>query len=225
MFYVTGDTHGSYDIKKIFSTFDSSHLTKDDYLIICGDFGLVWDNSLEEKFYLSQLEKEPFTTLFIDGNHENHNLLNQIQPVLWNGGYVHYIRPSILHLMRGQVFNINGTTFFTMGGAASIDKHFRKEGVSWWAEEMPSVEEYKAADKNLEKANFKVDYILTHTAPTSIVNQLIPEIKPPDKLTNYLENVKETVDYKHWYFGHFHIDKDIDDEHTVVYDNIIKLGE
>ena len=90
---------------------------------------------------------------------------------------------------------------------------------------MPSAEEYKTANKNLEKANFKVDYILTHTAPASIVNQLIPEIKPPDKLTNYLENVKETVDYKHWYFGHFHIDEDIDDEHTVLYNSIIKVGE
>ena len=138
---------------------------------------------------------------------------------------MHQIRPKVMHLMRGQIFNIDGTTFFTMGGAASVDKQFRKEGVSWWAEEMPSAEEYKTANKNLEKANFKVDYILTHTAPTSIVNQLIPEIKPPDKLTNYLENVKETVDYKHWYFGHFHIDEDIDDEHTVLYNSIIKIGE
>ncbi len=65
---------------------------------------------------------------------------------------------------------------------------------------MPSVEEYKTANKNLEKANFKVDYILTHTAPTSIVNQLIPEIKPPDKLTNYLKNEKENIDCKTAFF-------------------------
>lgn len=228
MFYVTGDTHGNYDIYKLSTPSlnkNNISLTSNDYLIICGDFGLVWNNSPDENYWLDWLNEKPCITLFVDGNHENHNLLNQMKPMLWNGGFVRQIRPKVMHLMRGQIFNIDGTIFFTMGGAASIDKQFRREGVSWWAEEMPSVEEYKAANKNLEKANFKVDYILTHTAPTSIVNQLIPEIKPPDKLTNYLENIKENVDYKHWYFGHFHIDEDIYDEHTVLYNSIIKIGE
>lgn len=154
---------------------------------------MVWNNCPDENYWLDWLNKKPCTTLFVDGNHENHNLLNQMQPVPWNGGFVHQIRPKVLHLMRGQVFNIDGTTFFTMGGADSIDKQYRVPYKSWWPEEMPSDEEYATAIKNLEKSNFAVDYILTHTAPTSIVNQLIPQIKPPDKLTNYLENVKETA--------------------------------
>lgn len=228
MFYITGDTHGDYDIHKLSNTAlnrNNITFTSEDYLIICGDFGLVWDNSSEENYWLDWINKKPCTTLFIDGNHENHNLLNQMQPVPWNGGFVHQIRPKVLHLMRGQVFNVDGTTFFTMGGADSIDKQYRVPYKSWWPEEMPSNEEYATAIANLEKSNFSVDYILTHTAPTSIVNQLIPEIKPPDKLTNYLENVKETVDYKHWYFGHFHVDEDIDNKHTAVYNSIIKIGE
>lgn len=227
MFYITGDTHGSYDIHKLSKPSlnkNSITLTSNDYLIICGDFGLVWNNSLDENYWLDWLNEKPCTTLFVDGNHENHNLLNQMQPILWNGGFIHQIRSKVMHLMRGQIFTIDGTTFFTMGGATSVDKQFRNPYKSWWEEEMPSMKEYKTANKNLEKANFKVDYILTHTAPTSIVNQIIPEIKSPDKLTNYLENIKENVNYKHWYFGHFHIDKDIDDKHTVVYDNIVKLG-
>ncbi|WP_418825946.1 hypothetical protein [Paratractidigestivibacter sp.] len=38
------------------------------------------------------------------------------------GGHVHIVRPNILHLMRGEVFDIDGTTVLAMGGAASHDR-------------------------------------------------------------------------------------------------------
>ena len=41
------------------------------------------------------------------------------------------ISDSICHLMRGQVFDIDGKTFFTFGGGNSIDKAWRTPGVSW----------------------------------------------------------------------------------------------
>lgn len=226
MIYITGDTHGPIDIHKLNKRyFDDSTLTKKDYLIICGDFGLVWDNSPEEKYWLDWLNDKNYTTLFIDGNHENHSLLNSYPIETWNGGKVHKIRDSVLHLMRGQVFTIDNHTFFTMGGADSIDKDWRIPGKSWWSEEMPSDEEYIEANLNLYNYENEVDYIITHTAPTSIVNQLIPEIKPPDRLTDFLEDIKKSVKYKHWYFGHFHGDRDIDEKYTLLYYNIIPLEE
>lgn len=224
MIYITGDTHGSIDIRKLNKRyFDDSTLTKNDFLIICGDFGLVWDNSPEEQFWLNWLNEKNYTTLFIDGNHENHSLLNSYPVEIWNGGKIHKIRDSVFHLMRGQVFTINNHTFFTMGGAASVDKNWRTPGISWWPEEMPNEGEYTEAIQNLRTYNHEVDYIITHTAPTSIVNQLIPEIKPPDRLTDFLEDIKKSVKYKHWYFGHFHDDRDIDEKHTLLYYNIIPL--
>lgn len=226
MIYITGDTHGPIDIHKLNKRcFDDTNLTKDDYLIICGDFGLVWDNSPEEKYWLDWLNDKNYTTLFIDGNHENHSLLNSYPIETWNGGKVHRISNSVLHLMRGQVFTIDNHTFFTMGGAASVDKDWRTPGISWWPEEMPSDEEYIEANLNLYNYENEVDYIITHTAPTSIVNQLIPEIKPPDRLTDFLEDIKKSVKYKHWYFGHFHDDRDIDEKYTLLYHNIIPLEE
>ena len=48
----------------------------------------------------------------------------------WHGGKVHKINDSIIHLMRGQVYNIDNNNIFTFGGAASVDKEFRKENVS-----------------------------------------------------------------------------------------------
>ena len=79
-------------------------MTKDDYVIIAGDFGFIWDNSKEQQWYLNWLESKNFTTLFVDGNHENFNLINEYPIINWNGGKVHQIKPSVYHLMRGQAF-------------------------------------------------------------------------------------------------------------------------
>lgn len=228
MIYLTGDLHGGIDIHKLSKrNFDDSALTKSDYLIILGDFGLIWNSppTHEEEYWLNWLSKKNYTTLFIDGNHENHLLLNSYPVTTWNGGKIHKICDSVFHLMRGQIFTIDNHTLFTMGGADSIDKAWRTISKSWWPEEMPNKEEYTEGIQNLRLFNHQVDYIITHTAPTSIVNQLIPEIKPPDQLTNFLEAIKAGTQYKHWYFGHFHEDRDIDKKHTLLYYNIIPLGE
>ncbi len=93
----------------------------DDYVIICGDFGGIWSSDQEDTEKLDWLEDRPFTTLFVDGDHENFDLLNALPVQEWHGGKVHCVRPHVLHLMRGQVFDIGSRTFFTMGGAASHD--------------------------------------------------------------------------------------------------------
>ena len=79
MIYITGDTHGTIDWEKINTTRfpEQKNLTKDDYLIILGDFGGVWDGADQDRYILKTYEKRNFTTLFIDGNHENHDLLNK----------------------------------------------------------------------------------------------------------------------------------------------------
>ena len=122
--YITGDTHG--DVRRLNTTsfYEQKEMTKDDYVIILGDFGLVWDykgESREERNWLNWLEEKSFTTLFIDGNHENHDRIREMSVEMWNGGKVHKVRPSVIHLMRGQVFNIDGLKIFTFGGARSHD--------------------------------------------------------------------------------------------------------
>ena len=102
MIYITGDTHGDYSRFTDEAFPVQSSLTKDDYVIICGDFG-IWDNSKIENYNFDFLESRPYTTLFVDGNHENYDLLNKYPAKEWNGGYVQYIRPSVIHLMRGNI--------------------------------------------------------------------------------------------------------------------------
>jgi len=221
LIYITGDTHRDLDIDKI-KRFDDSTLTKEDYLIICGDAGFVWHGTNEDDYLCEWLEQRNFTTLFVDGNHENHNALDTMPIELWNGGKIHKINSSAFHLMRGQVFTIDGKQIFTMGGATSTDKHYREENVSWWAREMPSKDEYEEALSNLEANKWNVDFVITHTAPDSIVHDLCAWYEK-DELTQFLSMIDGKLEYKHWFFGHFHDDRVIDNKHTMLYEDIIRI--
>ena len=174
MIYVTGDTHGDLDLYKLNSKFfkEGKKLTKNDYVIVCGDFVCCWDNGNFDDYIQDWYNAKPWTTLFVDGNHENHDLLDTYPVTEWNGGKVHMISNSIIHLMRGQVFTIEGQKFFTFGGAQSHDMWCRKEGRDWWAREMPSDEEYEEGFRNLKKVNYEVDYVITHCAPDQVQNGL-----------------------------------------------------
>jgi len=219
-----GDTHIPIDIKKLSNKnfLEQKNLTKSDYVIICGDFGGVWDQSNEEKYWIKWLDNKSFTTLFVDGNHENFTLLNNYDVEFWNGGKIHKITDSIYHLMRGQIFTIDGLKFFTMGGAASHDKVYRKENKSWWPQEIPSYNELREAVKNLSKNNWKVDYIITHCAPNSIQYFLADWYKC-DTITNFFELIRFNCKYKKWYFGHYHKDLVVDNKHIGLYNKIIKI--
>ena len=207
MIYVVGDIHGSIHIHKLnIKNFpQQKDLTKNDYVLICGDFGLVWNNNGEDLWWRHWLDERNFTTLFIDGNHENFDLLSEFpKKQLW-GGTVHQISNSIFHLCRGQVFEIDGKKIFTMGGAKSHDKGFRRDYVSWWPQELPNYMEYEEALYNLQQNIWKVDYIFTHCAPTSI-QQAINSTYEPDVLTLFLEQIVAQAKFKMWYFGHYHMD-------------------
>ena len=154
LIYITGDTHIPVDIGKLsVKKFpEQRKLTKNDYLIICGDFGGLWNGSKEENYWLDWLNDRSFTTLFVDGNHENFDMLNSLPTKEFCGGTVHKISDSIYHLMRGMVYIIGNKKIFTFGGATSHDKEHRIEGKSWWNEEMPNEDEIEIAKNNL-KAN------------------------------------------------------------------------
>ena len=153
-FIITGDTHGTLDSEKVikFFTEHEDEYSEDDYLIILGDVGVCGFSPTVEKETRKILRELPVTVLFIDGNHEHHQRLNEYPVDQWMGGKVHFIEPGIIHLMRGQVYDIEGTRFFTFGGAYSVDRYARTEGVDWFPEEIPSREEYEEGLDNLENA-------------------------------------------------------------------------
>ncbi len=214
LFLITGDIHGlrsAEDLARLSTTYEElfSSMTKRDYLIIAGDFGLVWDSSVEEIQLQQWLEERPFTTLFIDGNHENFDLLSLLYPVEdWHGGKIRRLSPSVMQLMRGQVFEIDGKSFFTMGGAESYDKQFRMPNISWWKEELPNDREMREARANLLGHRMQVDYVITHCLPSTVQHQLFGEnsMYPDNRLTNFFDELNEKLTYQAWYSGHYHRD-------------------
>ena len=228
-FYVTGDTHGEIDLFKLNKIqFPQQKLmTRSDYVLICGDWGGVWSGQRDEKWLLDWYAARNFTTLVVLGNHENYDAIESQFPVTeWRGGKVRFVRENVIILERGQVFEIDDRKIFVMGGAASIDKESRQEGISWWSRELPSYAEQEEAFKNLEAVDNKVDYVFTHTCPTELVPMLtghttfISYYKDPT--TILLSAINEQLEFKDWYFGHFHCDKDMGEFHCR-YDKITKL--
>ncbi|MDE7380117.1 MAG: metallophosphoesterase [Clostridia bacterium] len=225
--FVTGDTHGLQDYHKL-HIFAGEHpeLTKDDYVIIAGDFGAVWD-SRTLVADLKPFTELPFTVLFVDGNHENFDLINTCPVKEWHGGKVHQIRPNIFHLMRGQVFEIEGKTIFTFGGATSVDKFMRREGISWWPQELPTYEELDEGFANLKRYGNKVDFIITHSCGQRALMypklRIAAGIKTACPESHMLSNFEDIVEFKHWYFGHFHIDAQLSDKYTVLYQDVVEI--
>lgn len=224
MIYITGDTHIPTDIQKLSTKRfpNQKELNENDYLIICGDFGGIWDNGNEEKYWLKWLDNKNFTTLFIDGNHENFDLLNKFPEVEFFGGKAHKISDKIFHLKRGHIFELDGKRIFAFGGASSHDKDIRKEGINWWREELPSPKEYEQANKNLEKVKWSVDYVITHCTAASI-QHIINSSYEENELTDYFDTLKNKLHYKKWFFGHYHQDLTIDSQHIALFSNIVKI--
>jgi len=241
--FITGDMHGEMGINK-FSSGNWSigkTLEKSDYVIILGDFGLIWNKSYSalktQEYYLNWLDRKPWTTLFIDGNHENFDRLlsNEFQEIhLYDLqekeiGKVKQISDSVFYLQRGHIYTINNKTFFCMGGATSIDKENRTIGDSWWDQELPSFRDFKLGLDNLAIYGKKSNYIYSHTCFNLTFlklneNQSFYYKENQEKnLRNYFDIIEKEIKFDKWFFGHFRIDKDIDKKHTVLYDNIVEL--
>ncbi len=251
MIYITGDCHGNFECFNASIFLEQNEMTKEDYVIICGDFGGVWNKDEESKMetmVLDWLDCKPFTTLFVDGNHENFERLYAYPIEEWNGGKIHRIRPSIVHLMRGQVYELEGKKIFTFGGASSHDieggilelddpdykkkkkeldkgwKPYRINHLSWWKEELPSEEEMDEGRMNLHKNDNKVDFIITHCASSSTAALISHGMYKPDLLTAYLEEIRRSVKFKKWFFGHYHDDRNVNTEEILLWEQIIQIS-
>jgi hypothetical protein len=224
MIFITGDTHGSFD------RLLSLDLTSNDTLIILGDFGGIYDNFTQDVPYdpsVKQLLEKPWTTLFIDGNHENFVRLNALPSAEKYGDEVGVVSDNLFHLKRGRLYTIEGKTFFTFGGAYSIDKNYRVPYVSWWPEELPSEADYHAALNKLIETNYKMDYVLTHTAPYTVIKQLFgtDDIYGTDErpLNRFLDLIYNSGRYIKWYCGHLHIDREITPKFQALYNDVVPL--
>ena len=223
MILITGDTHGDRNRFALLKAYGEPEWTAEDSLFVGGNFGYFFLNNRYENDFLDALAKKPYTICFIDGNYEIFPAIYRCPTEVWNREKVHCLRENIVHLMRGQVFTVGGTSFFTMGGAYSIDRYVRQEGFSWWEEELPDDAEYKEAAANLQAQQFRVDYILSHTAPREIIRRMGHTPDAHDmELTGFLEWVTYETQFKEWFSGHWHVDQQITEQLSAQYFDAVK---
>lgn len=223
MVYITGDIHGDISF---FKNPKLKKLTEDDTLVVCGDFGFLWNKSEKEKKALEVLKKKKYTICFVDGTHENYDILNAYKPYRYKGGNAHKIAQNIYHLLRGEIFTFDKKTFFCMGGGESTDIEMRTEGESWWKDEMPDADELMNGARNLKEAEYQVDYVITHEAPAIAKDFIRLHTNQEMRMTplnTYLQELMKSVEYNHWFFGSLHMDINISKKMTAVFNDVIKI--
>lgn len=222
MIYITGDIHGDFSR---FKDKKLSKLKKDDYLIVCGDFGFIWSGDKKEQKILKKLGKKKYSILFIEGCHENYELLYNFEQQEWNGGKIRQISGKLKQLVRGNIFDLDGTKIFIFGGGQGVDLDIRKEANTHWEQELPTDDEIDFALDNLKNNNNQVDYIITHEPPANLKDFLDvnPEIIQTNQLNATFNQISEQCKFKRWFFGKCHKNKIISPRFQAVFNDIIKL--
>ncbi len=219
MVYITGDMHG--DPTRL-SDPTLRRLKKGDTLLVCGDFGFVWDGGAAEQKLLKRLARRRYTIAFLDGRHENFDLLNGYPTEEWNGAPAHKLGERLYHLLRGEIYTIEGATYFVFGGGESDDKEFRVAGESWWEAEAPTPEEMERARRNLAQRDNRVDYVLTHT-PSPKSRARLERERVADGVSIFLGTLEETVTCRRWYFGCLHRDKIISPQRRALFRDVVAV--
>ncbi len=219
MVYVTGDMHG--DPARL-SAPALRRLTREDTLLVCGDFGFIWDGGVAEQKLLRRLGRQKYTIAFLDGRHENFSLLAEYPVVEWHGGRAQQINERVYHLLRGEIYTIEEHTYFTFGGGESDDRDYREPGVSWWPEEMPTEQEMRHALDVLAAHGNQVDCILTHVPSLKASARLNPR-QTADGVSLFLGGIENTVTCEKWFFGSLHRDKAISQHRRAVFEEVLPV--
>jgi len=250
LIYITGDTHGDFKrfSKKAIQK-QQLQFSEQDYIIVCGDLGLCWAEDGEFTYNCKFFAEKPYTLLWVQGNHENYDMIEKYPLEMWHGGKVrHIVRDKVILLERGQVFEVDGHSLFTFGGAsthdiqggvldrkdpkfqekkrraARLELPYRIIHESWWPQELPTEEEMQEGIRNLEKVDYRVDYVISHCCASQLqeyLNGITGQKNQPDVLTEYFSRLEEKMEYKKWFFGHYHQDMAIDEKHQLMYHAIV----
>ena len=219
MVYLTGDIHG--DPERVVQFCLSMKPRRTDTIILLGDVAANYTGGQRDEWVKQTLEKLKIYILCIHGNHEMRpSTIESYKLKEWCGGLVWYEEayPHLLFAKDGEIYTIEGKSYLAIGGAYSVDKSYRIErNYGWWADEQPSEEIKRYVESQIEKVK-RVDYVLSHTCPfkyeprEAFLN-FIDQSTVDDSTERWLDKIEETLEYKLWFCGHWHIDKRIDKMH------------
>lgn len=222
MVYVTGDTHGD---KNCFLAPAMKKLKKHDSLIICGDFGFIWDGTKEEQKTLKWLSKRKYIVAFVEGTHENFDLLEQYPIIdMWNGK-VRHICGNIYMLLKGEIYTIENNSFMCFGGGIVDEYSDILENNETNCGLGATEQEVEHAKAKLAEYNWKVDYIITHDIPSKLKSFILIGSEYNYILNSFLDEMYSKCKYRRWFFGCYHLDKIVTPQVTGVFSKVITLDK
>jgi hypothetical protein len=147
-----------------------------DCILHTGDYGWLYTSHFVKRME-EMLTHAGIWLAFADGNHEHHDVLDQLfrfddvipgVPEMPTGQSWHRPRAGrvsdhVWHLQRGMRWTWDGVRFLACGGAHSVDRRRRKAGRSWWPQET-------ITDANIETcaAGGPADVLLSHDCPSGV---------------------------------------------------------
>ena len=217
--YVTGDMHGDLGC---FGRRRLRRLKKGDTLIVCGDFGFVFDGSEKEKRALKWIGRRRYNVVFVEGLHDNLDLIAEYPTEEWNGGMTHAISGRLRHLCRGHIFDIDGFSILAFGGGGQSEL---EENIPWGSGLLPDANEIDTTRGRLQALGNKVDYIVTHQCGGRLRSLLTMREDDANALDIFLDEQRAGLSYKAWFFAGFHVDKFIPPTDVALFEEVVKLGE
>ena len=213
--YVIGDIHGDYKIIDARFEKSTSNCDKKDVLFVAGDAGFInsYENQDSKALRIKHLNSLPFIIIVVLGNHENYDIIESLPSTeIFGGKCYKEDGVDVYYAKNGQIFNIDGTKFFTFNGGYSIDKEQRLSyekqfnNKFWWPQEIKE-EDFSSAFSTY--FTNRIDYVITHDVPLDIFKKLTPYIPGRFKnhtcsLQDFFQKLYTMKNYTHWYAGHYH---------------------
>ena len=228
--YITGDCHGEFGkIQLLCCEYSTS---REDVLVVLGDFGVNYSLSHKDVARKEFLAALPITILAVHGNHEARPYeIEGYKEIEWNNGvvYAEETYPNILFAKDGEFYELGNARCVAIGGAYSVDKHYRlMTGLPWFDSEQPSGEIKRHVETRLREEEWQVDYVFSHTCPlafepTDLFLDFISQDKVDKSTEEWLSKIERKLKYKKWYFGHFHGNREYSNA-EMLYEAINELG-
>lgn len=220
MIYITGDFHGD---KKRFGDRKLKKLKKEDTLIICGDFGFLWNGTRDEQKVLDWIGRRKYNVLFVEGTHDNLELLRLYPAEEWCGGLARTISGKLRHLVRGELFTIDGVTLLAVGGGQPDEG--ARLGVSCWQGALPDKAEMLAICDKLDTHGWRADVIVSHQAPTNIDACITHRVCDVNLLTALMDTIQRKNGYANWCFGSYHQNRLVPPNYHCLYNDLYCVGK
>ena len=229
-YFITGDKHG---YMKCFKPFSDKFETKlSDIMIILGDAGLNYYLDTYDILTKDELKYVPMTFFCVHGNHEERPYnIEGYKLVDFKGAkaYVEDSFPNIYFAKDGEIYNFDGKKVICIGGAYSVDKYYRLENdYNWFESEQPNDEIKTYVEQQLDKVDWKIDYVFTHTCPTRVIPtdmflEGLDQSTVDSSTEEWLNAIEQKLDYSKWFCGHWHTDRLVDNI-RFMFDDIIELN-